>query len=313
MRKCTFVASILFFLIVISVIYTGSWKNVSIAKSNKDDIISVSQDDEIEIIATKEVIEDEGINNKKDSKDNKENRDSKASKDVITNKGIKDKKTNKDTKGNKKNIKINEVSEEQAKESDKETSKKEKTSGRSLYIGDSRTVGIAEYAGIKNADFYANVGLSVYNVFKDKAQVKGVGKVSIKHILTSKKYGKVYLMIGINELGYNYEKSIRKYREFVDYIRKCQPGAKVVLQANLHVTKKRATGDKIINNKMINRYNKAIKGIADGESIFYIDANTIFDDKSGDLAASMTSDGVHILAKYYKKWGQWIEKETADI
>ncbi len=300
MRKCAFVASILFFLIVISVIYTGSWKNVSIAKSNKDDMIIAELQDEVELNETKEVIEEEGIDSKV-SKVDKENKDNKVDKNNNTkvDKSTKDK-SKKESKSDKK-IKINKV----------EPTKK--VSGRSLYIGDSRTVGIAEYAGIKNADFYANVGLSVYNVFKDKAQVKGVGKVSITKILSSKKYAKVYLMIGINELGYNYDKTIKRYREFVSYIRKLQPDAKVILQANLHVTKKRATGDKIINNKMINRYNKSIEAIADGEDIFYIDANSIFDDKAGDLSASMTSDGVHILAKYYKKWGQWIVKETADI
>jgi hypothetical protein len=307
MRKCAFVASILFFLIVISVIYTGSWKDVSIAKSNKDDMILAELQDEVEINETKEVIEEEGI----DSKGNKENKDNKVNKNNKTkvDKSTKDKlnkdksnkdKSNKESKSDKK-IKVNKV----------EPTKKVST--RSLYIGDSRTVGIAEYAGIKNADFYANVGLSVYNVFKDKAQVKGVGKVSIKQILSSKEYGRVYLMIGINELGYNYDKTVKRYREFVAYIRKLQPDAKVILQANLHVTKKRASGDKIVNNKMINRYNKSIEALADYEDIFYIDANSLFDDKSGNLSASMTSDGVHILAKYYKKWGQWIVKETADI
>ena len=111
----------------------------------------------------------------------------------------------------------------------------------------------------------------------------------------------------------NYNKTVQKYRDLVTYLHKMQPGAKIILQGNLHVTKKRAAGDKIINNKMINRYNNAIKAIADGVNIFYIDANPVFDDKEGNLAASMTSDGVHILAKHYKTWGQWIVKETADI
>ena len=33
-----------------------------------------------------------------------------------------------------------------------------------LFIGDSRTVGLMEYAGIDDADYFCTVGMSVYNI-----------------------------------------------------------------------------------------------------------------------------------------------------
>ena len=39
-----------------------------------------------------------------------------------------------------------------------------------LFIGDSRTVGLYEYAGISDADFYANTGMSVFTMFKDESE-----------------------------------------------------------------------------------------------------------------------------------------------
>ena len=72
------------------------------------------------------------------------------------------------------------------------------------FIGDSRTVGLFEYGGIEErADFYAKISLTIYNVFTELlAKDEETGKkITALEALTIKQYGKVYLMLGINELG----------------------------------------------------------------------------------------------------------------
>ena len=49
-----------------------------------------------------------------------------------------------------------------------------------LFIGDSRTVGISEYSDLKNATYFANTGMSVYNVLKEKVSIKSIGKVKLE-------------------------------------------------------------------------------------------------------------------------------------
>ena len=120
-------------------------------------------------------------------------------------------------------------------------------------------------------------------------------------------------MMGVNEGGYNFDKTVSKYKALVKYIMKKQPKAKVILQANIHVTKERSDKDKYINNKRINNFNKAISKIADKKKIFYIDANVLFDDKSGNLDKEKTADDAHPYAKYYEQWGQWIIDKTSSI
>ena len=46
-----------------------------------------------------------------------------------------------------------------------------------LFIGDSRTVGIAEYGSLKNATYFADVGLNVYVAQTKAVAVKNVGTV----------------------------------------------------------------------------------------------------------------------------------------
>lgn len=57
-----------------------------------------------------------------------------------------------------------------------------------LFIGDSRTVGISEYGDLNNATFFANTGMSVYNVFKKNVSVPKVGKLKLEQLLTYKKF-----------------------------------------------------------------------------------------------------------------------------
>ena len=218
----------------------------------------------------------------------------------------------------KKENKINK--KEEKKESDKakttkkpSKSKKKVLKGKNLFIGDSRTVGLMEYGCIKNADFFADSGMSVYNIHKKKISISKVGKVSLDKLLSNKKYDRIYLMMGVNEGGYNFDKTVSKYKVLVKQIVKKQPKARIILQANLHVTKARSDSDKHINNKKINKMNKAISKMADKKKIFYIDANVLFDDKSGNLDKSKTADDAHPYAKYYKQWGQWIINKTSSI
>ena len=180
-----------------------------------------------------------------------------------------------------------------------------------LFIGDSRTVGIMEYSKINDADFFCHTGMNVYNVCKQRISVKNIGKVTLTELLQNKKYGKVYIMLGINELGYNLQSTLKKYNELIKLIENNQSDAVIFIQANLHVTKSRSDSDNIINNSAINAFNKEISKLADNKNKFYLYANILFDDENCNLSDDKTQDNVHLYAKYYAEWGEWIRSETA--
>ena len=198
----------------------------------------------------------------------------------------------------------------------KENSKHEKqTVGKeyfddALFIGDSRTVGISEYGDLNNAIFFANTGMSVYNVFEKNVSVPQVGKLKLEQLLTYKKFGKIYIMLGINELGYNQEKTLKKYKDLLKFIQEKQSNAIIYIEANLHVTAERSNKDKTINNININKINNEISQLADNEKIFFIDVNEKFDDENGNLSSNYTQDNVHIYAKYYKEWSDWLSQNA---
>ena len=179
-----------------------------------------------------------------------------------------------------------------------------------LFIGDSRTVGISEYGDLNNAIFFANTGMSVYNVFEKNVSVPRVGKLKLEQLLTYKKFGKIYIMLGINELGYNQEKTLKKYKDLLKFIQEKQSNAIIYIEANLHVAAERSNKDKTINNININKINNEISQLADNEKIFFIDVNEKFDDENGNLSSNYTQDNVHIYAKYYKEWSDWLSQNA---
>ena len=106
-----------------------------------------------------------------------------------------------------------------------------------LFIGDSRTVGLFEYGDLGQAEVFANSGMSVFNLFQTQVTLKNGTKQSLDEVLSSNRYSSIYLMLGINELGYEEQSILRQYRAVVEQIRAKQPQASLILEANLHVTR----------------------------------------------------------------------------
>mgnify|MGYP004623770825 CR=1 FL=1 len=177
-----------------------------------------------------------------------------------------------------------------------------------LFIGDSRTVGLMAYGGI-SSDFFATVGMSVYNIYSESVSVPSVGTVTLHGLLGQKQYRRVFLMLGINEIGYDTTTTANKYRALLDEIKGRQPNATIYVQANLHVGREKSNSDAVINNEALNRYNKKIAAFADGKRVVYLDANSLFDDSTGALSSERTPDGVHLYANDYVAWAKWIEKQ----
>ena len=92
-----------------------------------------------------------------------------------------------------------------------------------LFIGDSRTVGMMEYAGLTEANYFCSTGMNVFDIKKNRVSVPSVGKVTLEELLSNKKYGKIYIMLGINELGYDFQSIVNKYGELLNYVNGKQP------------------------------------------------------------------------------------------
>lgn len=176
-----------------------------------------------------------------------------------------------------------------------------------VFIGDSRTVGLRDYSGWDNATYYASIGLTVYDMFTNPIVEEDGQSITVEEALTRHQFGKVYLMIGINEMGTGTVDSFMKaYEEAVAHLRELQPNAIIYVQGIMKVKQSRSDRDPIFNNPAIQERNDRIAMLANNQDIFYIDVNEVVTDETGNLNPEYTYDETHLLGKYYSIWTDFL-------
>ena len=160
-----------------------------------------------------------------------------------------------------------------------------------------------DYAGLPNADYLCRTGLTVWSAAED---AEFPGGQTLAQALSGKHYGKVYMMLGINELGTGSAESwAAQYKVLLDQVRSLQPDAIVFLQAIFHTTQEKSDST-FYTNSTINARNTELQKLADGVNVFFVDCNPVFDDSSGALRADYSGDGVHVKAAYYPLWRDYL-------
>ena len=180
-----------------------------------------------------------------------------------------------------------------------------------LFIGDSRTVGLYEYGGFQESTtFFAKTSLTIYDLFEEPekfARLSDGKKATLEEALTERKFGKIYIMLGINELGRGTTESFfNVYADAVNRIRMLQPDAVIFIQGIMRVGEEKNNTDKIFNNTNINERNQAISLMADNRTIFYLEVNDAVCDENGNLISEYTFDQIHLKAKYYQLWKDYL-------
>ncbi len=182
------------------------------------------------------------------------------------------------------------------------------------FLGDSRTLGISDYAGLETADFYCDSGMMIFKILEEEVTYQKTGsKVRMTEVLQNRQYGKIYLMLGMNELGYgNTEMYLEQYRQVLEQIREWQPEAVIYVMANLHVSREKNNMESEFNNININDKNAASASLANGTDVFYLDINPVFTDEEGYLKSELTFDGVHLYAKHYDAWREFLLEHAVE-
>ena len=116
------------------------------------------------------------------------------------------------------------------------------------------------------------------------------------------------MMLGINELGYSMDSLMNQYKDVLSSIQAAQPEAKIILCANLNVVEEKTKYASWLTSENVTTLNSRIAQMADGETIFYLDANTLFCDETGYLDEKLTEDGVHPTGDGYQLWAAWLNE-----
>lgn len=180
------------------------------------------------------------------------------------------------------------------------------------FIGDSRTQGLIVYNGLTKVQNYSYIGLMVDTAMSKKIIKTNNGEeITLLQDMKSKNIRTVYIMLGVNELGWSYPEVFKlKYKELIDEIRKIKPECNIYVQSILPVTKSRDQTDKIFNNRRIDMYNKLIKEVANEKQVTYLNVSKAIENSDGYLPESASPDGIHISKSYCEKWLNYLKNNS---
>lgn len=179
-----------------------------------------------------------------------------------------------------------------------------------VFIGDSRVLGLSMYCPAldERATFFAKKSLSIYDIRdKEWVETEDGRKISVFEALQGVTFSKVYMMVGINELGRGTNESYGEaYKQVMDRILEINPDAIIYVNSIMHVTKEKSENDPIFNNGSINVRNMAVIPYVDCQHIFFLNINDALDDGEGNLRAELSGDGVHLKGSCYEPWHQYL-------
>ena len=175
-----------------------------------------------------------------------------------------------------------------------------------VFLGDSRTEDFILYAGLANMNAYARMGMNVKTAFTEPVIALGGKNYTVVDALAQTQFSKVYMMFGVNELGWTYPKIfIQKYGELIDAAREINPNAIIYVQPILPVTKNHRDGDE--NNDRIQTFNTMIRRMAAEKRAYFVNTSAAVADAEGFLPDDAASDGVHLNKKYCLKWLAYLQ------
>lgn len=183
-----------------------------------------------------------------------------------------------------------------------------------VFLGDSRTEGLSLYSGLKTGHFYTAVGATVESVFtKKNFETEGGKKVPLLDAVAAQDCDKVYIMLGINELGWTKTKTYHdQYDKLIDRVREDHPEAKIVLQSIPPVSAKQEAKKTYVNNARIAEYNEVIQALAEEKECYFLDVAACLTGGDGLLPKDLNFDGIHLNPAGCKLWLNYLRTHSLE-
>lgn len=166
-----------------------------------------------------------------------------------------------------------------------------------LFIGDSRTVGMMAYSGVKST-YYCKVALTIRGVtsnrFLEFPDDPGVLYTVLEAIAKNPVFRKVYINFGVNEASWGVTSFKNAYTYVINELQRMLPEAQIYIGAVLPVTSKVSAKNRNgLNNSNILRYNEMLQELAFEKRCFYLAINEPFQLEDGSLH-DKGGDGIHL-------------------
>lgn len=172
----------------------------------------------------------------------------------------------------------------------------------SVFIGNSLIDGLYLYGGVSTCDYLSGTGMSINNVRTQKISDKRGGQCTVMEALNAKQYLRIYILLGINEIGSDAAAFAKDYASLADDIRALQPSADIYVMSLTPVSAYKSSHSPYFTKTRVLEFNSELHQICADKGLWYLDDFTPLADKDGFLPSDVTEDGVHFKPSYYSTW-----------
>lgn len=171
-----------------------------------------------------------------------------------------------------------------------------------VFLGDSRTDGLRLYGGMTHGTFLFFTGATVESVFTREVETQ-LGTMPLLDALAEMEYGRIYVMLGVNELGWKGTDIFRNQSAaLIQRLQEDHPEAEIVIQSILPVSAKIDEEGRYVNNQRIAEYNQVWLELAEQFNVNYLNIAEVLLDENGQLPSELTYDGVHLNKAGCRVW-----------
>lgn len=169
-----------------------------------------------------------------------------------------------------------------------------------VFLGDSRTVAMVNFACINDDDALAQIGIS-HMAYSKNTFTNNAGKqYTLKSYLASHQKPVIYISLGVNGMnGISEEDYEKSYSNLVDYCIEAAPNSDIVLMSIWPVDDN-GPYKSSVQNEWISKYNDFLYEMAKEKQIHFLNINEILTSDSGQIKTEYDAgDGLHYNKKAY--------------
>ncbi len=181
-----------------------------------------------------------------------------------------------------------------------------------VFIGNSRTVSLEMNSDKPLATFYASTGLNVSTVGTEQSILLDDGSYgTVYDALAQKQFSRVYIMFGINEIGWPYPDVFQEdYEELIKTVMELQPDATVYVQSILPVSSLALSSGDVFTNENVDNFNLYVQNAAANTGATYLDVASVIKDENGELPLDASTDGIHLGREYCEIWMNYLAENS---
>lgn len=175
-----------------------------------------------------------------------------------------------------------------------------------VFLGDSRTDGLRIYGGMNHGTYLQFTGATVESVFS-KAVETPMGTMPLLDALAQMECGKIFVMLGVNELGWKGTEIFRNQSALlIQRLQEDHPDAEIVIQSILPVSAEIDEEGRYVNNQRINDYNQVWLELAEEFGVSYMNVAESVVNEEGQLPKDLCYDGVHLNKAGCRQWLEYL-------